>query len=302
MNKSLDEDLPGTTRPPLSETEQQPDSTLFHHDKYEFQALSSMVEGATSSAPSVAHEAKIVVAGDAVKDASEGIAIHPLKPDEHSSPGNSFFDDAFFVTDEHKEDEDNEMQSMASILDRIDNLLVPLPAIPTSNPNRVSSDELSMLSTLNWEYHKQLPPLNIDATLETALPWAPLPPRQGDRFSEESLEEPETHTAAEATEPIQKLIGVIDNIKDEEVQELSERQDITKPQSLTKNSLDTLIRLRLQRSTSERAPPSSSHILPPQSKIPTPILPSADDPGATSKLVSAFMTLRGVKKPRAHRK
>lgn len=302
MSKAVDKGLPSATRPSLSETGQQPDTILCYHNKDEAQALSLMVGAADGSGVLAVDEAKTVLVGDAIKDAGEGIATHPLGPDERSSPGNSFFDDAFFVTDEHTEDENNEIQSIASILDRIDNLLLPLPAIPASYPNHISSDELSMLSTLNWEYHKQLPPLNIDATLEAALPWAPLPPRHGSQFGEESLAKLQLHTAANATESIQKLIGVIDNINDEEVQELAGTKEATKPQSRSENSLDSLIRLRLQRSTSERAPPSSSHILPPQSRISTPILPSADDPGATSKLVSAFMTLRGVKKPHAHRK
>ena len=260
-----------------------------------------MLETAAGSKLLAEEEVKRPVEGEGVRAASQGTRTPPLELDRRSSASNSFFDDAFFVSDDHKEDDDIQMQSIATILDQIDNLLMPLPTIPNSGPNHIAPDELSMLSTLDWEYHKQLPPLNIGATLEAHLPWAPLPLRRGGQFGEEALEEPGRHRTINAPETALELIGRIGSIEDVEIEECTETKEATKPQPPSKSSLDSLIRLRLQRSASERAPPSSSHILPPQSKTPKPILPSADDPGATSKLVSAFMTLRGVKKPGAHR-
>ncbi|OAA77039.1 hypothetical protein LEL_06723 [Akanthomyces lecanii RCEF 1005] len=271
--------LPSATEPPLGEIEQQPNSKSCDNDKVESQALHLVPEAATESAFTAGDNVKTLVAGNGIKDASDGIRTHPLELDGRSSPSNSFFDDAFFVNDEQKDDEDIEMQSIALILDRIDNLLIPLPILSTSGPNHITPDELSML--------------------KAALPWTPLPPRRGGQFGEEALEEPRKHPTTNALETTHLLIGIIGNIEDVEVEECAETKEATKPQPPLKNSLDSLVRLRLQRSASERAPPSSSHILPPQSKTPTPILPSANDPGATSKLVSAFMTLRGVKKRRA---
>ncbi|KAJ4154095.1 hypothetical protein LMH87_010558 [Akanthomyces muscarius] len=291
--------LLSATEPPLGEIEQQPNSKSCDNDKVGSQALHLVPEAATGSAFTAGDNVKTLVAGNGIKDASDGIRTHPLELDGRSSPSNSFFDDAFFVNDEQKDDEDIEMQSIALILDRIDNLLIPLPILSTSGPNHITPDELSMLSTLNWEYQRQLPPLNIDATMEAALSWTPLPPRRGGQFGEEALEEPSKHPTTNALETTPMLIGIIGNIEDVEVEECAETKEATKPQPPLKNSLDSLVRLRLQRRASERAPPSSSHTLPPQPKTPTPILPSANDPGATSKLVSAFMTLRGVKKRRA---
>ncbi len=246
---------------------------------------------------------KNLLEGADIKDTAQGTRTSPLEIDKRTSPSNSFFDDALFVSDDHTVDEDMDLPGIFSILDEIDSLLMPLPDIPTSGLSHILPDEPSILSTLDLEYYKRLPPLPVDAALEGALPWAPLPPRRGGQFGDDAVAEPNAHAATSARESGAHHIGAMGNIEDGEIEECAEASQVTKPHPPSSTSLDSLIKLRLQRSASEREPPSSSAAaLPPQPQPNTSkhILPDLDDPGATSKLVSAFMALRGVKKARVH--
>ncbi|KAM3447497.1 hypothetical protein MY3296_008677 [Beauveria thailandica] len=215
--------------------------------------------------------------------------------------GNSFFEDALFVSSEYHQDEDIEMESIASILDQIDSLLMPLPNVPSSDLRYLTSEKQTLFSALEWEHHKHLPPLPLDPALEEALPWAPLPPRCRGQFEFEPLVEHCEHTAQQEQNS-QIHIESIGNIKDGEIEECPKPVEAAKPQPPSTNALDSLIKLRLQRSAYECAPQSTANISSMQSQDIKPILPKVDDPGATSKLVSAFMSLRGVKAPRLDRK
>ncbi|KAM3511488.1 hypothetical protein MY11210_004846 [Beauveria gryllotalpidicola] len=241
------------------------------------------------------------VVNSQVKDTDQRNRTSPLEIDVGMNADGSFFEDALFVSSEHYQDEDVVMESIASILDQIDSLLMPLPNVPPSDLSHISSEKPTLLSALGWEHHKHLPPLPLNPALEEALPWAPLPPRRRGQFEFEPLAEPCKNTVTQEQDS-QIHIGSIGNINDGEIEECPEPEEAAEPQPLPTNALDSLIKLRLQRSASERAPQSMANVSSMPSQDTKPILPKVDDPGATSKLVSAFMSLRGVKAPRSNRK
>ncbi|TQW00802.1 hypothetical protein V2A60_001843 [Cordyceps javanica] len=218
---------------------------------------------------------------------------------------NSFLEDTVFTNNEQENSEGLEMElrSVASFLDQIEGLLMPLPNVPNRDLSHTMPDRVTRLETLKCESHSRLPPIPPDPALEEALPWAPLPPRQKGPFETETIIARDNHSRQSAQGNRQNHIdsvGTIGTIKDGEVEECAETKKPTRPQPAPSNPLDLLIRRRLQRSVSERALLSNALSLP--SKTEKPILPRMDDPGATSKLVSAFMTLRGVKSQHSNMK
>lgn len=217
------------------------------------------------------------------------------------SPLNSFFDDAFFTNDE--QEDDVEIQNMASILDQIDGFLIPLPNTSTTETASLAAEAQVRLSTLQWEQHKRLPPLLTGTSLEENLPWAPLPPRRVFPFGEEEISVSSQKASEKAQERGKLEIGVLGCLKDNEIKECAESKILAQPQPRTqplRSSLDSLIKLKLQRSMSVQVPPSTTKGQWPESQPQRSILPSVDDPGATSKLVSAFMTLRGANTHRSN--
>ncbi|KAM3456720.1 hypothetical protein NHJ6243_008059 [Beauveria neobassiana] len=299
-NSLHDENRLRNTGPPSDAAKQQDTIEVSDRNDTDQQASQQQTR-ATCPETSFRKKTANLVGSAQVKDTDHGKGTFPLEIDVDMNAGGSFFEDTLFVTSEHYQDEDIEVESMASILDQIDSLLMPLPNVPPSDLSYITSEKPRLFSALEWEHHKHLPPLPLDLALEEALPWAPLPPRRRGQCEFEALVEPCEHTASEEQDR-QIHIGSIGNIKDGEIEECSEPEEAAKPQPPPTNALDSQIKLRLQRSASERAPQSTANVSSMQSQDIKPILPKVDDPGATSMLVSAFMSLRGVKAPRSNRK
>ncbi|KAM3482221.1 hypothetical protein MY8738_004060 [Beauveria namnaoensis] len=285
------------TEPPSDAAKQQDTIEVFDRNDTDQQASQQQTCPETIFREKTAN----LVGSAQVKDTDHGKGTFPLEIGVDMNAGGSFSEDALFVSSEHYQDEDIEVESIASILDQIDSLLMPLPNVPPSDLSYITSEKPRLFSALEWEHHKHLPPLPLDLALEEALPWAPLPPQRRGQFEFEPLVEPWEHTASEDQDR-QIHIGSIGNIKDGEIEECPEPEEAAKPQPPPTNALDSLIKLRLQRRASERAPQSTANVSSMQSQEIKPILPKGDDPGATSMLVSAFMSLRGVKAPRSNRK
>lgn len=289
----------GGTGPSQSEAKRLQASTTWDSNVIGRQALHREPEEVADENRISEAETPALIAATGAEDVSHGLPIRVLEATGHGDPSNTFFDDAFFVGSDHDQDEHIEMQNIASILDKIDRLLLPLPNVSTFDLDHCIAEKSATLGTLELESYKRLPPLRVDPALEEALPWAPLPPRRRGQFEAETLAAPKKYTTRDARENGPSRIGAIGTIEDGEIEECSEPQKATKPPP-PPNSLDALIKLRLQRGVSEKGSPSSTKGLPPSSKAHHPILPVLDDPGATSKLVSAFMSLRGVKAKRSN--
>ncbi|KAJ6780356.1 hypothetical protein PWT90_06551 [Aphanocladium album] len=215
--------------------------------------------------------------------------------ESQKSPIHSFFEDAFFADEE----QNAEIQSKTSKIDQINNLLMPLPTLHDPEISSIGTRISPGSDMQSWEHHKKLPTLPIDTNLEEALLWAPLPAQRVRCFEEDGLIEPKKQNALSSKKMSNhNLMGILDSMKDDEIEESAGTTSTLKVKQLPKNSLDALVKLKLQRSMSEQVLSASASTRSPRFRTNKTILPAVDDPGATSKLVSAFMALRGAKKPR----
>lgn len=231
-------------------------------------------------------------------------AINRLKSPPKSAKEDEFFPDI----DDTELCNDVDLQQACRILEQVNALLVPCPKHGTEIDFAMAG-QTSWQERLGLQKHQNLPPIAINPASEAELPWSPLPNGVAGSFTDESLVVTNTGNANQrSTKGLhadsQGTIQIIDMFEDGELEEYPETIIVAEPKPPPQPSaLSSLVKLRLQENATYQGPKSSqSGSLSGRSVATTPVLPNTGDPGATSQLVSAFMALRGTKRPRLGRK
>lgn len=202
----------------------------------------------------------------------------------------SFFEDAFFTDLDWVDPEDeSELNAACRVLDKIESLLVPVPTIQAADPATLETQKVLHSSVLK---QGSLPLISMDPEREAALLWVPLPPAPETKFDEEQL----LIKVRDETKPEAASSGYRFEVSSDV--ELEERPELASaPVAEDTEPPDALSLLVKQHLQQDARPPGKAASNSKTILSSTPLLPRADDPGATSALVSAFMTLR-PKRPR----
>lgn len=224
------------------------------------------------------------------------------------SPPKSVLEDEFFPgIDDTELCNGADLQQACQMLEQVNALLVPCPRLGLEMDSAMAG-RTSWHERLRLSQHQNLPPIAINLANEAELPWAPLHNGVAGSFTDESLVVTNTGNANQRSTPglhadSQGTIQINDMFEDGELEEYPETIIVTEPKPPPQPSaFSSLIKLRLQENAAYQVPEYSQSGSLSSRIAATPVLPNTGDPGATSQLVSAFMALRGTKRPRLGRK